>query len=79
VKKGNWTTDRPHNGLDNPYLGLYQVLSNLYSNVYKVNLPPSIKAKRFFNANRLIKAKNDPIPGQFLPSAEPVIVNRKLE
>jgi hypothetical protein len=62
VRKGTWTTDRPHDGLDNPYLGPYKVLSNPYSNVYEVDLPPSIKAHRFLNISRLIKARNNPVP-----------------
>jgi hypothetical protein len=56
VRKGNWITNRPSDGLNNLYLGPYKVLSNLYSNVYEVDFPPNIKARRFLNASRLIKA-----------------------
>jgi hypothetical protein len=63
VRRGIWITNRPHDGLDNPYLGPYKVFSNPYPNVYEVDLSPSIKAHRFLNASRLIKARNDPVPG----------------
>jgi hypothetical protein len=63
VRRGIWTTNRPHNGLDNPYLGPYKVFSNPYLNVYEVDLPSSIKVHRFLNASRLIKARNNPVPG----------------
>jgi hypothetical protein len=79
VRKGNWTTNRPHDGLDNPYLEPYTVLSNPYSNVYKIDLFAGIKARRFLNASRLIKARDDPVPGQLLKPKDPVVINKKLE
>jgi hypothetical protein len=62
VRKGTWTTDQPHNDLNNPYLEPYKIFSNPYPNVYEMDLPPSIKAHRFLNASRLIKARNNPVP-----------------
>jgi hypothetical protein len=56
VRKSNWITNRPFDGLNNPYLGPYKVLSNPYSNVYEIDFPSNIKAQRFLNTNRLIKA-----------------------
>jgi hypothetical protein len=79
VRKKNWTTDRPHDGLDNLYLGPYKVLSNPYPNVYEIDLPPGIKARQFLNASRLIKARDDPVPEQLLEPENPVIINGKLE
>jgi hypothetical protein len=79
VRKGTWITNRPHNGLNNPYLGSYKVFSNPYPNVYEVDLPPNIKAHRFLNASRLIKAHNNPVLGQLLKPADSVIINGKSE
>jgi hypothetical protein len=79
VRKGNWTIDRPHNELNNPCLGPYKVLSNLYPNIYEIDLPSGIKARQFLNASRLIKAKDDPVPGQLLKSEDSVDINGELE
>jgi hypothetical protein len=63
VRKRNWTTNRPHDGLNNSYLKSYTMLSNPYSNVYKIDLPAGIKARWFLNASRLIKVKDNSVPG----------------
>jgi hypothetical protein len=79
VRKRNWTTNRPYDGLNNFYLRPYKVLNNLYSNIYKIDLPLSIKARWFLNASRLIKARNNLIPGQLLKFKDPVDINEELE
>jgi hypothetical protein len=79
VRKSNWTTDRPSDGLDNPYLGPYKVLSNPYSNVYKIDFFPNIKARRFLNASRLMKTWDNAMPGQILIPPNPVEINDKLK
>jgi hypothetical protein len=63
VRKGNWITDRLSDELNNPYLKSYKVLNNPYSNVYEINFPLNIKARKFLNTNRLIKARNNAMPG----------------
>jgi hypothetical protein len=63
VRKRNWTTNRPHNELDNFYLKFYTMLSNFYPNIYEIDLPAGIKARRFLNASRLIKARDNPVLG----------------
>jgi hypothetical protein len=55
------------------------MFSNLYSNVYEIDLPSNIKARRFLNASRLIKAKNNPVPGQLLKFKDFVNINKELE
>jgi hypothetical protein len=55
------------------------MLSNPYPNVYKIDLPANIKARRFLNASRLIKAKDNPVPEQLLKPENPIIINEKLE
>jgi hypothetical protein len=79
VRKGNWTINRLYNGLNNLYLGPYKVFSNPYPNVYEIDLPLGIKARRFLNASRLIKARDNLVPGQLLKSKNFVAINKKLE
>jgi hypothetical protein len=55
------------------------VLSNPYSNIYEIDLLMGIKIRRFLNASRLIKAKNNPVPEQLLKPKDPVVINEKLE
>jgi hypothetical protein len=79
VRKGNWTTNRLYDGLDNLYLGPYKMLNNSYSNVYEIDLFSGIKARWFLNASRLIKTRNNPVPGQLLKFKDFVAINKKLE
>jgi hypothetical protein len=79
VRKGNWTTNRPHNGLNNLYLGFYKMFNNPYSNVYEINLPSGIKARWFLNVSRLIKAKDNLVLRQLLKPKNSVTINEKLE
>jgi hypothetical protein len=55
------------------------VLNNPYSNVYEINLPSNIKARRFLNASRLIKARNNLVLGQLLKFENSVNINEELE
>jgi hypothetical protein len=55
------------------------MLSNLYPNIYKIDLPLNIKARWFLNASRLIKAKDNLVPGQLLKPKNPVNINKELE
>jgi hypothetical protein len=55
------------------------MLSNPYPNVYEIDLPLGIKARRFLNASRLIKARNNPVLGQLLKFKDSVNINKKLE
>jgi hypothetical protein len=79
VRKGNWIINRPYNGLNNPCLRPYKVLNNLYSNVYEIDLSLNIKARRFLNASRLIKAKDDLVFGQLLKFENSVNINEEFE
>lgn len=79
VRRGNWQTDRPHDGLDNPYVGPYKVLSNPYPNAYEIDLPESMKIRRVINASRLVRAPDNPVPGQVVPPPEPIVVEGEKE
>jgi hypothetical protein len=79
VRKGNWITNRSHDGLNNPCLKPYKMLSNLYPNVYEIDLSSGIKARWFLNISRLIKTRNNLIPGQLLKPKDSVNINKELE
>jgi hypothetical protein len=55
------------------------MLNNFYPNVYEIDLLLNIKIRRFLNASRLIKAKNNLVPGQLLKFEDPVNINKELE
>jgi hypothetical protein len=55
------------------------MLSNFYPNIYEIDLPAGIKAHQFLNASRLIKARDNPVPGQLLKPKNPMVINKKLE
>jgi hypothetical protein len=53
--------------------------SNLYFNIYEIDLSSNIKARWFLNASRLIKARNNLVLGQLLKSEDSVNINKELE
>jgi hypothetical protein len=79
VRKGNWIINLPYDELDNFYLRPYKMLSNSYSNIYEIDLSLGIKARRFLNVSRLIKAKNNPVFKQLLKFENPVNINKEFE
>jgi hypothetical protein len=79
VRKRNWITNRSYDGLNNFYLKPYKMLSNLYPNVYEIDLSSNIKVHQFLNASRLIEAKNNSVLGQLLKPKNSVNINKKLE
>ncbi|KAJ3559097.1 hypothetical protein NPX13_g9588 [Xylaria arbuscula] len=79
VRKGAWRTDRPHDGLDNPYMGPYRVVQQVNENAFEIDLPSGINARRVINASRLVRAPGDPVPGQMIPPPPPVEIDGILE
>jgi hypothetical protein len=55
------------------------VFSNPYPNIYEINLLAGIKARRFLNASRLIKAKDNPVPKQLFKPENLMVINGKFE
>jgi hypothetical protein len=47
--------------------------------MYEMDLPFSVKARRFLNASRLIKARNDAVLGQVFIPPNPVEINGKIK
>jgi hypothetical protein len=47
--------------------------------MYEIDLPSNIKTRQFLNTSRLIKARNNFIPGQLLKPKDFVAINKKLE
>lgn len=75
VRKGAWRTDRPHDGLDNPYMGPYRVVRQVNENAFEIDLPPGVRARRVINASRLVRAPENPVPGQRTPPPPPIEVD----
>src|SRR6266567_1261359 len=59
----NWKTERPSRKLDYKIAGPYKII-NKVGNLYKVELPDSIKVYPIFLPNKLWKATNYPLPRQ---------------
>ena len=57
----NWKTGWPSCKLDYKMAGLYKIV-NKVGNLYKVELPDSIKVYFIFLLDKLQKAINDPLP-----------------
>ncbi|KJZ68492.1 hypothetical protein HIM_12118 [Hirsutella minnesotensis 3608] len=79
LKKGHWSTGRPSDGLDQPYLGPFRVLSAKGPNAFELDLPPTMKIHRVINASRLLKAPSDPVPGQTYEPPPPVVIQGESE
>ncbi len=58
--------------------GLYKILEKV-GNVFRVQLPESIKVYPVFSADKLCKAASDPLPGQKKDPPPPVRVSGEEE
>jgi transposase InsO family protein len=63
VKKG-WSTNRPSDKLDFALTRRHYKITKAYGNAYELELPDNWRAARQFNAERLRKYPDNPLPGQ---------------
>ena len=71
VKRKNWTTDRPSHKLDYQNIGPYRIIERV-GHAFRLDLPNDIKIHPVITPDRLRRAANDPLPGQF-PTPQPPI------
>lgn len=80
VIKKNWSTTRPSDKLDYPMTRLpYRIISKIKDNVFKLEVPPSWRATHQFNAERLRRYPDDPLPGQASENPEGELVGDEEE
>jgi transposase InsO family protein len=69
VKKQGWSTTRPSDKLDFPMTRVpYEIIGKVKDNVFKLKVPDGWRATDQFNAERLRKYPNNPLPGQAPPN-----------
>jgi hypothetical protein len=65
IKKKGWATTRPSDKLDYPMTRVpYEIVSKVKDNVFKLKVPTGWRATDQFNAERLRRYPDNPLPGQ---------------
>lgn len=77
TRKG-WATDRPSIKLDSQNAGPYRIL-DMKGHSYVIDLPPYMRMSNVFHADRLRKAAENPLPGQYQEPEPPTEINGEPE
>ena len=78
VSTKGWPTDRPSTKLDRQNDGPFEIIEKV-GHSYRLRLPERIKMHDVFHADRLRKARMDPLPGQVVPPPPPIEVDGEKE
>jgi hypothetical protein len=78
VTRKGWATDRPSIKLDSQNAGPYRIL-DMKGHSYVIDLPPHMRMSNVFHADRLRKAAENPLPGQYQEPEPPTEINGEPE
>jgi hypothetical protein len=73
-----WDTGRPSKKLDQQMAGSFHVIERV-GNIYKLELPESIRVHPVFSSDKLHKTPQDPLLGQIPDKAPAIEVDGKEE
>jgi hypothetical protein len=75
----NLYTNHPSRKLDNCCHGPFTIIKEVGKYAYQLNLPATMDVQPVFHISLLEPVRGDPLPGQYLPPPEPVIVDGESE